>query len=289
MIYDIKQGAAPLVPLLAPLIASPSLPRVHRKSSAEHPDKKLADTKHPLGVSNWNPSPSTWKLGSGAVLIANYGLFEVADHIHRIQPSVYYDEDSNAACCVFQGYLSNLDELIERYCSPTGTDVPPAASSPKAVAARDPREAAAQVVYRLYTRGEDPLILLSELQGQYAFSLYDHTKRQVFAARDSSGKEPLYISISSEDGSVSVANSRLSVPAPDGVGLIEWEELPPGHYIAGKGTPKVRQFALTPAQLSAREYYDTLEDELSPTAASTSGGRSRRSLSGEFADFGLVD
>lgn len=219
-------------------------------------------------------------MGGGAALVVNYGLFEVVGgHVHRVQPSVYMDED-NSVACVFQGYLSNLDELIERYCEPSSHPY----GSPTSVAARDPREAAAQVVYRMYARGEEPLILLSELQGQYSFAMYDGDKKQVFAARDSSGKEPLFIEIA-DDGAVSLANSPLAVDAHDGEGKVPWEELLPGHYISCKGGPKMRQFALTPAQLSAREYYDTLEDELSPTT----GSSGRRSLSEDFADIGIVD
>jgi asparagine synthetase B (glutamine-hydrolysing) len=252
-----------------------------RQSSKDHSEKKLAAIDGPLGVAQWNPSPSSWRLGNGAALVVNYGLFEVVGgHVHRVQPSVYHEEDNNLAC-VFQGYLSNLDELIERYCDPAGH---PSGSSPKSVAARDPREAAAQVIYRMFARGEEPLILLSELQGQYAFALYDSDRKQVFAARDSSGREPLFVEIA-DDGAISLANSPLSVPAHDGIGYVEWSELLPGHYVAGKGGLKVKQFALTPAQLSAREYYDTLEDELSPTAGSSSG---RRSLSDEFAEIGIV-
>ena len=199
--------------------------------------------------------------------------------MHRVQPSVYMDEE-NGVACVFQGYLSNLDELIERYCEPSTHPY----GSPTSVAARDPREAAAQVVYRMYARGEEPLILLSELQGQYSFAMYNGDKKHVFAARDSSGKEPLFFEIT-DDGAVSLANCRLAVDAHDREAKVAWEVLPPGHYISSKGGPKVRQFALTPAQLSAREYYDTLEDELSPTA----GSSGRRSLSDDFTDIGIVD
>jgi len=244
-----------------------------RQSSKDYSEQKIAGINGPLGAAQWNPSPSSWRLGGGAALVVNYGLFEVVGgHVHRVQPSVYHEVDNNIAC-VFQGYLSNLDELIERYCDNSG--------SPKSVAARDPREAAAQVIYRMFARGEEPLILLSELQGQYAFVLYDSEKKQVFAARDSSGREPLFVEIA-DDGAISLANTRLSVPSHDGMGYVQWSELPPGHYVAGKGGLKVKQFALTPAQLSAREYYDTLEDELSPTA-----GSSGRSLSDDFAEIGI--
>lgn len=55
---------------------------------------------------------------------------------------------------------------------------------------------------------------LSPPQGQYSFALFDGEKRQVFAARDSSGSEPLYYELA-EDGSLSLSNSRPAVPAAD--------------------------------------------------------------------------
>lgn len=250
----------------------------------ESADKKLAPA---LAAPNWNPAPSSWRLGGGAALVVNFGLFEVAGgHVHRVSPCVYRDEESGVACA-FIGFLSNLDELTERHCDPGAVS----AGSPKAVAARDPREAAAHLVYRMYARGDDPLILLSELQGQFSFALVDAERRVVVAARDPSGREPLFLDIA-DDGSVSLSNARLAVAAPDGGAAVRWAELPPGHFLASaKGAPKVKQFALTPAELSAREYYDTLEDELSPTAAAAADAATsrRRSLSDDFADFGIVD
>lgn len=94
------------------------------------------------------------------------------------------------------------------------------------------------------------------MQGEYSFIIYDHKRRQAFAARDPSGGEPLFYHIS-EDGDVSFAGSRLAVP--DGEQPHEWRELPPGHYITGKN-PRLHQFALTPHQLAMREIQQ--EDEL---------------------------
>lgn len=51
-------------------------------------------------------------------------------------------------------------------------------------------------------------------QGQYAFALLDGDKRQVFAARDSSGSEPLFFELG-EDGAVSVSNATPPVPSGD--------------------------------------------------------------------------
>ncbi len=64
-------------------------------------------------------------------------------------------------------------------------------------------------------------------QGQFAFAAYDADRKQVFAARDPSGKEPLFYSFG-EDGGVSFANNVLSVP-----GLEEtWHALLPGAQLS---------------------------------------------------------
>jgi hypothetical protein len=52
------------------------------------------------------------------------------------------------------------------------------------------------------------------LQGQYSFALYDGEKRQVFAARDSSGSEPLFFEVG-EDGGLNLSNSQPMVPAAE--------------------------------------------------------------------------
>ena len=38
------------------------------------------------------------------------------------------------------------------------------------------------------------------MQGQYAFAIYDGHRKQVFAARDPSGSEPLYMHVDDDDG-----------------------------------------------------------------------------------------
>lgn len=175
-------------------------------------------------------------------------------------------------------YLSNMDELKERYADVMDghPDSPTAVVNPNA---RDPCEAFAKIIFAMYTKtGSEPLVLLSELQGQYTFVLYDGEKKQVFLARDSSEKEPLYYEIE-DSGAINVSNALLSVPSD--VGQVHWSQLPPGHLIAGK-SPKLQQFALTPKQLSIREWYETLDDDLSPHAGD--GSSSKRSLSEELAD-----
>ena len=207
--------------------------------------------------------------------------------------------------------------------------------------------------------------------------MYDSEKHCAFAARDSSGREPLLYEIE-EDGALSLANTPLEVATAEGGG-VRWAELPPGHYISGAAgggagglgrggpasvpwerggagvhvlppwlqqqqgrgsaaraactlcarwpprqpapapnaalprgnarpcrraararagrTPKLGQFALTPEQVSIREFYESLQDEfeggsprglpygegaLPPAAV---GGGAKRSTSSELEAF----
>lgn len=212
---------------------------------------------------------------------------------HRVQPHVANDIERNAVC-VFHGFLSNLEELQDRHGespskgSPLGS---PKAVTPifgledEAIDESEHKECASERLYRLYARGEDPFVLLSELQGQFAFAIYDG--RQVFAARDPSGKEPLYYDIT-DDGAISISNSPIKMLSPDGVGYIQWTELLPGQFIAGR-TPKVQQFALSPDELSAREAIDADDSERSPQGTDGAGSFRRNSLSDEFSHFGIIE
>lgn len=235
-------------------------------------DKAVIDTNNALGANAWNKSPHTWHLGNGSAAVVHFGLFEVVGGIHRVQPSVFYDGSSDDPMfCVFQGYLSNLEELIERYYAwdsfssmQQREKKRSAKDSPTAVimAKKTPGEKAAELLYTMFCderNGEDPLIVLSELQGQYAFALFDADRKHVFAARDSSGKERVYFEID-DDGGVTISNSNmLDVKSSDGIGRVAWEELPPGHYLSGKPI-KVHQFALTPEEMKEREYNDAVQD-----------------------------
>lgn len=235
-------------------------------------EKTMIDTNNALGANAWNNSPHTWHLGQGSAAVVHFGLFEVVGGINRVQPSVFYNgSHDDAMFCVFQGYLSNLEELIERYFSwdsfssmQQREKKKSAKDSPTAVvmAKKTPGEKAAELLYTMFCderNGDDPLIVLSELQGQYAFALFDGDRKHVFAARDSSGKERLYFEID-DDGGVTISNSNtLHVNSSDGLGRVEWEELPPGHYLSGRPI-KVHQFALTPAEMKEREYKDAAQD-----------------------------
>ena len=99
--------------------------------------------------------------------------------------------------------------------------------------------------------------ILKCMQGQYACMIYDSNRKQVFAARCPGGQQPLYFSVD-EDGSASFVNKPIDVPGGESAG--DWQEVPPGHFVAGK-TPRLQQFALTPEQLYARQYMDSTDGE----------------------------
>lgn len=237
----------------------------------------------------WNPRPSTWQLGGNATLVVNFNVSEIVGGMRRIHPSVYHDAEKQSVC-VFQGYLSNLDELVERYArggTPLGS--PSAGYMQQVVSGDKEREGPAEILYRMYLHGEEPLIILSELQGQYAFVLYDGEKRQLFAARGSSGKEHLLFYELSDDKTIVMSNVELNIPAADGVGSSQWEELIGGHYVSGRGYPKVQQFALTPDQLTAhnRLVFDAVAQPgnfLESDMVSTLDADGRRS-NDDFGDF----
>ena len=207
-----------------------------------------------LTANTWNPAPHTWHLGHGAAAVVNFGLLEVTTGINRVQPSVFFNGASDEPhLCVFQGYLSNLEELMARYMREDRLSSSARMAKPK----KSPGEKAAELLYAMFCddrNGEDPLIVLSELQGQYAFVMYNGDKKQVFAARDSSGKERLYFEVDDENG-VTVSNAGdLRVRSVDGVGWVVFEELPPGHYMCGRPV-KIHQFALTREEMKERECF----------------------------------
>ncbi|KAL4859195.1 Asparagine synthetase [glutamine-hydrolyzing] 1 [Chlorella vulgaris] len=263
------------------------------RASSSGSDREYALSKSPsaslspLTAGAVAGSAANFVLASGACLVVRFGLCEVAGlGLHHLQPNVHY-EPSTRTACVFSGHLANLDELADRYTAEAYAEGPVSPSSILAARSSDPRQLAAETILRMYLkeRGEDLLVMLSELQGQYSFALYDGEKRQVFAARDSSGSEPLFFEVG-EDGGLNLSNSQPMVPAAESSdeAHVKWAELPPGHFISGR-SPKVQQFALTPEELSIRESYErSMDEEMSPRAHALSMQRRdsdpRRSLSG---------
>lgn len=239
------------------------------------------DDNRSVGLDNGNESPSPASLArqaslphtqsyvyKGAGLSVKLGLEEVVTDLFRVKPCVY-SAPNNSAVIVFSGHLTNLSELLRRN-GKASSPVSPSYSSDLNNGASLERKssiersldvgaATASVVLDMYLDGQrddNEVIMLSELQGEFAFVIYDNKRKQAFAARDPSGDEPLFYHIT-EEGDMSFAGSRLAVP--DGEQPHEWRELPPGHYISGKH-PKLHQFALTPHQLALREMQQ--EDEL---------------------------
>eukprot|EP00775_Hariotina_reticulata_P006219 gene6219-6456_t len=196
-----------------------------------------------------------------AGLSVKLGLEEVASDLFRVKPYVFSAPD-NTAVIVFSGFLQNLSEISRRVGAGRSGPSTPRFSDPNNASSlerkssiersRDLGALTASAVLQMYLDGRedgDELIMLSELQGEFAFVIYDNKHKQAFAARDPSGSETLYYHLA-EDGALSFASSRMAVPEaeqPD-----QWRELPPGHYISGRH-PKLHQFALTPQQLVMRE------------------------------------
>jgi len=186
---------------------------------------------------------------------------------HRKQPACF---TTQKAAITFQGYLSNLGELVDELCyrsfSELGTSYESefGRGSFQPLSGGDQAMLAAEVLLHMYLQASDPnelTILLSELQGQFSFVIFDSSKRRVFAARDASGIEPLFVD--DEDGSVfSFTNNPHSVL---GEGSNTWQEVLPGHYYSCSKNPKMQQFALTPEELLLRERAETSDLSISPS------------------------
>ncbi|DBA86192.1 hypothetical protein WJX77_012289 [Trebouxia sp. C0004] len=194
--------------------------------------------------------------GGGAIV--ETGTKEFAGQLHHEQPLIHC---SGTAVIILYGFLSNLDELFKRnadscsgahaYSFEDGGSL----SSRRFYSQSHAAEALLEVY--LQTKASNLLIMLSELQGQYACMIYDSSRKQVFAARCPGGQQPLYFSVD-DDGSTSFVNKPIDVPG--GESAEDWQEVPPGHFVAGK-TPRLQQFALTPEQLYARQYMDSADGD----------------------------
>jgi glutamine phosphoribosylpyrophosphate amidotransferase len=199
----------------------------------------------------------------GAGVRVSFQAKEIAGELCRVKPAVFQTRNE---ICVFHGYLSNLDDLLDTLTKSGRAKCTLGNPAVSGGAAQD-GGLAAELLLHLYrsTRSSDLLIMLSELQGVYSFFIYDSNRRSVFAARDPSGREPLYYAMD-EDEALSFTNKPFNVPG--GERFEDWQEVPPGHFIAGKSA-RLQQFALTPEQLYQREVYEShMDDEGSPPPAS---------------------
>ena len=250
-------------------------------------------------------------------LTVRQGLREVAPGVCRVAPAVRASADGGVAVA-FSGHLLNVADLAHRYRSPAGTpkrghgagasafsasafgapssyDAAAAAAIGAGALARqgsagrslDAGAQTAGVLLAMYQSGADEAVILSELQGEYAFVIVDGARRLAFAARDASGAEPLYYKVG-DDGACAFASDLAAVPADAAAAAAagggEWRELPPGHYISGRGA-KVKQFALTPEELLAREAREDggLSAAAAAAAAAAAGALPRRARGGAAA------
>ncbi|GIL45747.1 hypothetical protein Vafri_2908 [Volvox africanus] len=172
------------------------------------------------------------------------GIVPLTQELVRVTPYVQQSKDT---ILVFFGALSNLHDLLARSRSGSGVVAPEGAGTGTLTTA------CLLDLYKSFENGRE-LLMLSELQGQYAFVLYDSSKKQAFAARDPSGAEPLYFKID-EDGGVQYTNSLEHLPRGESERR-SWKELKPGHYMLGKA---VVQFALSLRQLEKREKKESLD------------------------------
>lgn len=220
----------------------------------------------------------------GSFGLAIQGSQQVAGGFsHRKVPSCF---TTRKAAITFQGYLSNLGELVDELCYRSFPE--PGSSyesefgrgSFQPVSRGDQAMLAAEVLLHMYLQASDPnqlTILLSELQGQFSFVIFDSSKRRVFAARDASGTEPLYMDYD-EDGAVfSFTNNPQSVL---GEGSNTWQEVLPGHFCSGKNPKQMQQFALTPTELHLREQAETSDLSISPDTVNSPKAGNGQSMGG---------
>ncbi|KAK9810271.1 hypothetical protein WJX72_007713 [[Myrmecia] bisecta] len=208
------------------------------------------------------PSQSYILAGGGVVVSeADAG---VNGYAASQQPRVAFAKDVVAVFC---GYLSNLEDLLDRHrlhslrqwCSKDSS--------------ADQTSLAAHVLHHLYFQyaPANLMVLLSELQGEFTFMLYDAHRKRAFAARSPSPYQPLY-QATDKDGCLHVTNeppSTNQAPQAHDVPHDAWREVPPGHCITGRNF-NLQQFALTPGQLTERRSIELLEDSSPPLNGSSS-------------------
>ncbi|GMH37948.1 hypothetical protein BSKO_05832 [Bryopsis sp. KO-2023] len=223
-----------------------------------------------------DPETGTHKLVlPGGAVSLQHGWYELAGGVYKMQPFLFR---TDRAVIVFYGYLSNVDELRLRM----GLQVDSILTKTSPLRC-DPGSLTASTVLQLYLDrgGKDPIVMLSDLQGQYSFVIYDSGNKQVFAARDPGGKQPIYYSPTSAfDNGVAFTDEPLDIP--NGEAKSDWVEIPPGHFVSGKN-PRLQQFALTPEQLQSRESMEIFDEEWWECA---SGGTSP--IGGSFGAGGFV-
>lgn len=182
---------------------------------------KVVITTRLSSTTVWRRSTSSLDDGAAAeedsqqYVLPGGGFYIQRGGTHR-EPSVY--ATSKAVIALF-GCLSNGDELVERF-QPTGEYAgftPDPSDDTSQLAAlvggvlmpcpSDQATLSAELILRLYDVCEgNVLLLLSELQGDFSFVLFDSDRRVAFAARDPTGGEPIYYTVD-DGGGVVITNS----------------------------------------------------------------------------------
>ncbi|KAG2448871.1 hypothetical protein HYH02_006221 [Chlamydomonas schloesseri] len=203
--------------------------------------------KSPQSVSIGSPTVAKFCYPGGAIAVQP-GVQAITDHLVRITPYVHNSKDQ---VLVFFGTLSNLHDLRARTHEFAGRGkggLDPAAASGTGAQTTT----CLLQMYRHFSGKE--VMMLAELQGQYAFVLYDAVKKQAFAARDPSGSEPLFYKLDA-DGAVLFTNDLNSLPSGES-DRKGWKELAPGHYMCGR---TITQFALSLDGLATRVHKESLD------------------------------
>eukprot|EP00210_Caulerpa_lentillifera_P004082 g3895.t1 len=257
-------------------------------------ENELLDDSDLYHCSQFNQATKTQSsVLPGAAICVREGFIQLTEHFRRKEPVLYSTEK---ALIVFYGYVSNLDDLCTRM-GRTGSSHTKYQSflqfGDDLAGGLDMTmgDITARVILHLYLtdKSKDPLLLLSDLQGHYAFVIYNSEDKNVFAARDASGKEPLYYKTDHEKGGggVTLSNKPMYINELEEVeerGGVMWNEIPPGHYLYGRN-PHLQQYALTPDQLTCRWSMD-LDSELDLHFSLDGGGspETRRSWSTSFKE-----
>lgn len=210
------------------------------------------------------PITYVWPTGG---LTVQPGVQEIGADLYRVHPYVH-SRDKTAI--VLFGYVSNVADLVGRKVAEkrlqidTGLEADDGdggcdgGGPPTPTGNHDVGRLTASAILQLYLDSGpgNEKVVLSELQGAYAFVILDSSKKQAFAARDPSGGETLYYLL--DDGAASFTHSLEALPPSEL--RAAWQELPPGHFIAGK-PPRLQQFALTREQLMARDRQESMQSD----------------------------
>lgn len=172
----------------------------------------------------------------------------------RVQPVVFTCPGGQGVI-VFQGCIKNLPELlVSSPCFRGGGDAGLPGFPERARLEADPGALCAEAVMHMYLCSRDaPVVFLSELEGSYAFALFDAGRQVAFAARDGSGRERLLYSLGA-DGGVAFSSGG-GAGGPDGPAA--WADFPAGHFMAGRGHALCRH-SLSRSEL--RDRRRSLED-----------------------------